>query len=265
MALYPGATLRLLPENETQGRIVPRAIIAHSAGGGGELYGWWMNDQSRGLESHFWIGWNGEIYQYMDTDRRADANGEANGFAISIETASTTHASEPWTDAQVAALIRLCVWLCATHPGIATRLMEHPTDSGLAWHIQFGAPGPWTKARGKVCPGPARIAQFRDVIVPAVAAAFDGPPATPPSEEDFMTSDEAKALLDRLIASNTRIEGVLREHDEILSRLQSDVLDPRSTGIRQTIKQANARAARAANASEATAKALAAHVDLEGA
>lgn len=192
MAIYPKAIKRLLPENMTQAKIKPRAIIAHSAGGEGELFGWWMNDDSKGLESHFWISRSGDVYQYIDTTVRADANGEANGFALSIETQSTIHASEPWDDKQLVALIDLIDWLCDQHD-IPRRLMKDATDSGLAWHIQFGAPGPWTKARGKVCPGPARIKQFKEVVVPAIAKGGNVPTPTP--EEDIIMNEEtAKAI-----------------------------------------------------------------------
>lgn len=192
MALCPFAEHKLLPENATQGRISPRAVIFHSAGGEAELYSWWMNDESRGLESHFWVGRDGRTVQYIDTEVRADANGDANDFAISIETASTVHASEPWDAPQVAALIRLTDWLCDVHPAIARRAMTHPTDSGLAWHVQFGAPGPWTSAKGKVCPGPARIAQVVDVVIPAVA---HGGTPTPAPKPPALSRQEPPAMM----------------------------------------------------------------------
>lgn len=205
MALCPFAERKLLPENATQARITPRAVIAHSAGGEAELYGWWHNDQSRGLESHFWIGRDGRIVQYIDTEVRADANGEANGYAVSIETQSTKQAAERWDPPQAAALVRLIDWLCTAHR-IPRRLMTSPTGSGLAWHVQFGAPGPWTKAAGKVCPGPARIEQYCDEIVPAVA---NGTPTTTDPEE-FTMDAAAEARFDDIDARLARIEqGVL--------------------------------------------------------
>lgn len=191
MALYPKAKLRLLPENNTQAKIKPRAVIAHSAGGEGELYGWWMNSQSKGLESHFWISRKGEVFQYMDTTVRADANGQANGYAISIETQSTKHASEPWDGPQLQALIALIDWLCDVH-NIPRKLMATATGSGLAWHIMFGAPGPWTSAKGKVCPGPARIKQFKEIVVPAVAKGGETAAAKPKAANIIRTGDKGE-------------------------------------------------------------------------
>lgn len=205
MALCPWAEHKLLPENETQGRITPRAVIAHSAGGEAELYGWWQNDQSRGLESHFWVGRDGRTVQYIDTEVRADANGAANGYAVSIETASTKHASERWDPPQAAALVRLIDWLCSVHD-IPRALMTKPTGSGLAWHVQFGAPGPWTPSAGKVCPGPARIVQYQNEIIPAVANGTD--------PQEFVMDQEATAAFRAL---HKRLESVESKQDRLLA------------------------------------------------
>lgn len=203
MSIYPGAVRKLIPASSRQPRIVPRAVIAHSAAGRGSLYGWWLNPQSNGLECHFWISEGGIIEQYVDSHVRADANGEANGYAISIETESSVQATERWNPRQADALVRLIDWICTEHR-IPRRQMDAPTGSGLAWHVQFGAPGPWTKARGKTCPGPARIEQYRNEIIPAVA----GTPTPPlPPKDTFLmalTDAQQKHLLDR--ADKSRAE-----------------------------------------------------------
>lgn len=198
MAICPFAVQKLIPANFKQPRIKPRAIIAHSAGGKGSLYGWWLNPQSKGLECHFWIGDKGEIEQYVDTEVRADANGAANSFAVSIETSSTKHATERWNAAQAASLVRLIDWICKTH-SIPRTLMQSATGSGLAWHIQFGSPGPWTPSV-KVCPGPARIQQYKNEIVPAIQRMAQTP--NPPKETFLMALSDAeqKDLLKKINA-----------------------------------------------------------------
>lgn len=211
MALCPFADRKLLAENATQAAITPRAIIAHSAGGMGELSGWWNNPASRGLESHFWISYGGRIVQYIDTEVRADANGAANSFAISIETESTTHATEAWPPRQADALVRLMDWLCTTH-AIPREVMATPTSSGLGWHVMFGAPGPWTSVKGKVCPGPARIEQYQTEIIPAVAAAT-GPTPSPGGFLPMLTDAEQRELLT-----------MTRENNLRLSELQAEVV-----------------------------------------
>ena len=192
MPVYPAASWRPIPETHTQGRIRPRAVIVHSTAGRGSLYGWWLNPDSDGLESHFWVSLAGVVEQYVDTAVRADANGAANGFAVSIETESSPAATERWTDAQARAIVDLIVWCCRTH-GIPPRVMTSSTGSGLGWHVMFGAPGPWTKVRGKTCPGPARIPQFRGEVVPAVQRALGAQPQEDPFP--MLTDAEQRELL----------------------------------------------------------------------
>lgn len=171
MAICPFAVQKLLPESETQPRIVPRVFIMHSAAGRGSLYHFFLN--SSNLESHFWIGTDGTIEQYVDTEVRADANLKANSFAISVETESSPAATEPWPVAQAAALVRLGDWAAREHgiPRVQTPTWD---GAGFGWHVMFGAPGPWTPV-AKSCPGPARAAQAQREIIPAIAKAGSGP------------------------------------------------------------------------------------------
>jgi hypothetical protein len=192
MALYPEAnqadrkaglvkrvwakvTRRLLPESATQPRIRPRVVILHSAAGRGSLYRFFLN--SSNLESHFWVSSTGEVEQYMDTEVRADANLKANGFAVSIETESSPAATEPWPSPQYEALVRLVRWICDTH-GIPKAKVTKWDGTGIGWHIQFGAPGPWTPV-SKSCPGPARIRQMPALI--SAVGASGAPPAVDPN------------------------------------------------------------------------------------
>lgn len=208
MALYPHAEHKLLPENSTQPKIKPRAAILHSAGGGSELYGWWMNPGSRGLESHFWIDWDGRVVQYMDTEVRADANGDANSFAVSFETASSVHATEGWTVAQMESIVRLLDWLVQVHPAIERRQMRHARDSGIGWHVMFGAPGPWTGVRGKVCPGGARIEQIKQHIIPAVQDAAHSFPHQEYVDVagNAVTKEEVQAIITDAVSVAVKIE-----------------------------------------------------------
>lgn len=198
----PFAIHKPIPETYTQNAITPRISILHSAGGSAELYGWWMNPSSKGLESHGFVDDEtfidpsdgieyAKLYQYVNTFVQADANREANDIAVSTETASTIHAAEPWSAPQVRTIIRWLTWVCQQHPEIKAQLCPSPRGSGIGWHVMFGAPGPWTPARGKVCPGPARIRQI-PAIIAAVAAALDG---TQPPEDIDMTKDELLAIL----------------------------------------------------------------------
>lgn len=219
MALCPFAVHRLLPENATQQRITPRAIILHSAAGRGSLRDWFDNDGVT-LESHFWVSDDGVIEQYMDTTVRADANRNANGFAISIESESSRDATERWTPEAAAAIIRLCDWLCDTHK-IPRVQCPRWDGSGIGWHTMWGSPSQWTPV-AKSCPGVRRIPQARDEIIPAVARMGTGQP----SEEDDMTPEQYQLLkdvdgkLDRLLTDAKNKTGTLGVISRALTKLQ---------------------------------------------
>lgn len=171
MARCPFAQQEILPENARQAHIRPTQIIHHvSAGESTDLHGFWTSPGEE-LESHFYVNRAGRIIQYMDTEVMAEANLTANrrpdgSGAISIETQGAD-AGGPWDVPQAASLVRLDRWLIATH-GIPVRLCRTSSDPGLGWHVMFGAPGPWTPAKGKICPGPARIQQIKTLILPTL-------------------------------------------------------------------------------------------------
>lgn len=168
MALCPFAVHELLPENSNQNRINPTTVICHRAVSSAKsLYGYW-NSPGVELESHFYIDEQGTIYQYMDTNVRADANVRANAFAVSIETwdGGNTPDSMGWNAAQVAALKRLIKWICDVH-GIKKSPAQTWNGGGIGGHNWF--PTEWADGpRG--CPGSARNAQLRNDIIPAVAS-----------------------------------------------------------------------------------------------
>jgi hypothetical protein len=184
MAWCPFAIHKPLSENHWQGSITPRAVILHTAvSGASSLFGFFQNNSN--LESHFYVRNDGTIEQYMDTGIRADANKNANDFAVSIET-QDDRVIKPWTAQQVDALVRLVSWICNVH-GIAKRQIPSAYGEGIGWHVQFGAPGPWTPV-SKSCPGSPRIEQTKNVIIPRVRAGQSGGGGSAPGvpEEDDM-------------------------------------------------------------------------------
>jgi hypothetical protein len=165
-----------------------------------------------GVESHFGVGgiWgsdkaaklDGVIYQWVDTEYRADANLDGNHRLISIETADNTpqRAADilAWTPNQVRAIIRLVAALCK-HYDIPAVLVpdSKPGRRGIAYHRQGIDPWrvsggeTWSSSRGKECPGDRRIAQIRNEIIPGVRAAL----APKPEEFVMASKDEVKAAL----------------------------------------------------------------------
>lgn len=253
--VWPSAVYRPIPAATRQPRITPRAIILHSAAGKGSLYNWWVTNP-QGLESHLWIAETGRTEQYVPFNIRADANGQANSFAISIETESTIQATEPWTPAQLDAIVAACDWICDRY-GIPRRLMTHPTDSGIAWHIQFGAPGPWTGV-AKSCPGPARIAQVKSVIIPRLQALAGAKPAPSPSNPaptptGGLTMSEAKRL-------DKRID-TMRNATLLLIEAANKRIDTLRNATRLIVTAEGAEREKAIAALEATVDEMAAELD----
>jgi hypothetical protein len=193
MAWCPFATkMELQPESDSQAAIKPTQFIVHSIIApwtARRTYEYWRD--STNLESHFGLGYEGDLAQYIGTETRADANASANrrpdgSGAVSIETASNTKGSDPWTDKQVEKLIQLGVWLHERH-GIPLRICRTASDPGFGYHRLHSA---WSTS-GTACPGDARVKQFREVVFPGIVARATGKttspaqPATPtPVEED---------------------------------------------------------------------------------
>src|SRR5690606_16592849 len=140
MAWFSGATkMELQPESDAQPAIKPTQFIVHSIVApwtARRTYEYWRD--STNLESHFGLGYDGDLAQYIGTETRADANASANRRAdgtgaVSIETASNTQASDPWTDAQVEKLIAVGAWM-HTHHGVPLRICRSHSDPGYGYH-----------------------------------------------------------------------------------------------------------------------------------
>ncbi|MFJ4799212.1 peptidoglycan recognition protein family protein [Kitasatospora purpeofusca] len=205
MAWYPGAEkMELQPESDAQPAITPTQVIFHSVAAPWtprRMFEYWRD--STNLESHFGVGYNGAVGQFVGTETRADANmganrrGDGTG-AVSIETASDDHHTDPWTPLQLAALILLGAWLARRH-GIPVRVCPSWDAPGFGYHRMFPQ---WSNG-GTACPGDARARQFHDIVLPGIerAAAAGQPPvpSTPtapapapaPSEEDDMPLTDA--------------------------------------------------------------------------
>lgn len=192
MAWYEGAEkLELQPESDAQPAIRPTQLIVHSIvapWSPRRTYEFWRDSTT--LESHFGVGYGGDIAQYIGTETRADANYLANRRAdgtgaVSVETASNTSASDPWTAAQVETLIRIGVWGHQRH-GIPLRICRTHDDPGFGYHRLF----PEWSPSGTACPGPARTKQFHEVVFPGIVARAT--PKPPTQKDDPMPLTEAE-------------------------------------------------------------------------
>jgi hypothetical protein len=183
-----GGSHKLLPEWRSQPRITPVLIIDHSIVGSA-LGAWWYFHDSTGIESHFIVrgrrsgSADGHIWQLMDTDRRADANHQANNKAISIETEDDGDPnSQPWTTAQLQSLIWLHNKLARLYPRIRRREATDCDGPGLGYHSKLGAPSCWTPVAGKLLatdtpvPTPDGLRPLRELAVGATVFDERGEP-----------------------------------------------------------------------------------------
>lgn len=162
MATYGKARQRLIAPGITDGRIVPTQGILHVDAGDNESLFDFFNGRSGGIESHFHIPKVKQIEQYRDTSYEADANYKGNPRAISVETQGLAH--EEWNDKQLEDIKDLMLWCNRVH-NIPLKKCESTLDPGWGYHVMFGAPGFWTPV-AKSCPGPKRIEQFHDILLP---------------------------------------------------------------------------------------------------
>lgn len=179
MALYSAAIQKPIKPGPNDPPIKPRVVILHVAVFIGKSLYDYFKERSGGVESHFYIRLDGTVEQYRSTDIQADANTDANDFAISIETEGMEYGV--WTPEQLAAIKVLILWCHKTH-GIPLVRCPAWDGSGIGYHTLF--PGRWDK-RGASCPGPDRKLQFNQVIVPWMR---DG------GDEDVVTPDDIKTI-----------------------------------------------------------------------
>lgn len=180
MAIYPGAKKRLIPKWNKVAITRHRRMNLHVAvSNAASIYSMFSNSNS--ACSHFYVNRNGEVEQYIDTAFRSASDMNGNDSTISVETAGgvSNVNGEQWTDAQVEALAKLWKWARDTHGirnQVAKNTQTNENSEGLSWH-RLGVEGnfsgrggiletsykpggiKYSSARGKECPGDAKILQ----------------------------------------------------------------------------------------------------------
>jgi hypothetical protein len=206
MAKYPGAVQRPLAKTMTQSKMSRYdAVVLHTMVGNlSSTDSMFHSGGYSGTESHFGVGgiwggdadkdYDGEVFQWVDTDYRADANLEGNPRIISIETADNAPRLakdiKPWTNRQIEAIVGIVAWACRTHDIPAVLMTDSkPGSRGIGYHrlgcthsdgagshpgFRVSGGEVWSNAVGKECPGTARIEQIKTIIVPRVQAALRG-------------------------------------------------------------------------------------------
>lgn len=206
MARMPGALWRPLPLPKDPPRMGAYDILCiHTMVG--SLWGtdaYFRNQGPGGTNSHFGVGADGTIVQWVDTVYRSGANYSGNWHIVSVENADTGAGFPTWgdsdvpalTDAQVEANAAIARWANATHGIPLEQIADaRPGRRGVGVH-RLGVPGymvagaeAWSTRNRKACPGDRRIAQVPEIIARAR------------QEEDDMPSaeDVAKAIWNEVL------------------------------------------------------------------
>lgn len=235
---YPGAAWRPIRHNFTdRARSRTDGIILHVTASTLPSQFAWFNNPASEASSHLHIALDGTVEQYVDLDKIAWTSGEGSARTIGIETAGT--ASGSWTKAQLDALEKALAWLCKRYQ-VPVRLMtsSRAGERGIGWHrlgidgnfpasgllagrLQRGGGERWSKSRGKVCPGDARIRQI-PALVERVAAALQ--------EDDMPTAKEiVDELLSRRLTHTSGQKGATGRESSTVERL---LLDAGAGGFR---------------------------------
>lgn len=201
MARFPGAIWRPITADKGRrpmaayNRVNLHVAVTEAA----SLFG--AFNKSGVPDSHFYVRRDGTVEQYVDTGLRAFADLDGNDATISIETQGGVNSpdTEQWTAAQVETLAQIYAWAVRTH-GIARQVAWNSqpgaSSHGLSWHRlgidgafpqlpdvragrgQRGGGMHYSKSRGKLCPGGAKIQQVPAIYARALAI-LGGTPVAP--------------------------------------------------------------------------------------
>ena len=176
-AIWRGAD----PSNYRSGRghVVIGMTVHHADASLASADGYFRSQHEPGHESSacFGVDFDGTLYQWVDTD---DADYHAcqaqyEGYVGCENASDPARPDDPPTDAQIAMMAKLALWL-----GVPPFAITARGQAGIGYHTQF--PGPCGEAWGQTaCPGQGFIAS-----IPKIVAAMQGAPAQPKKDDDPM-------------------------------------------------------------------------------
>lgn len=173
----PGVEIRWLDVAFQRPKIVSRLALLHTNGASGpaSLQGTWnyANSSPSTTKPHYQVQRDGTAWKMLPSDRKGIANYKAADFGIALETQDLgwpTPGSVPYTPEQADTICRILAFEHITSAGRMPLAVPDRWDgAGVGSHTDpFGYPY-WTNARGKPCPGDAKKAQLRTLILPLTA------------------------------------------------------------------------------------------------
>ncbi len=208
----PGALNRNIAPGSNDPAIVPCGVILHVAVSLSDTIRP-VFDDGRGIESHFYVRFDGTTEQYRSIFFEADAQFAGNSFMfhgrrvgfISVETEGMGEGK--WTRAQLAAIKRIIMWVHEQQT-FPLRVCPEWNSRGVGYHAQFEE---WNTDHHS-CPGPARIEQFHQVIAPWLKTALRGP-----KDSRGEAVDDAIAALSKAKGRKRRMRVVKAALKDLLS------------------------------------------------
>lgn len=168
----PGAIVENIVPGDNDPAIIPCGVLEHIAVSNSDDIRPIFTD-GRGIESHFYVRFDGTIIQYRSIFFEADANFSGNSFSlggklvgfISVEhEGGFPNGQGVLTPQQLASFKAIVLWV-KSQADFPLRVCPAWNAPGVGYHSLFKEWNP----NGHTCPGPDRIKQFRSAIVPWLA------------------------------------------------------------------------------------------------
>lgn len=169
----PGAIVENITPGSNDPAIIPAGVLEHIAVSNSPDIRPIFTD-GRGIESHFYVEFDGTIRQYRSVFFEADAQFAGNSFFkgserygfVSVENeGGVPNGGGTLTPAQLASFKRIVLWV-KSQADFPLRVCPAWNAAGVGYHSLF----PEWNADHHTCPGPDRIEQFHKVIVPWLAS-----------------------------------------------------------------------------------------------
>lgn len=182
-----------------------KGISIHTMAGPGSVEGCGQVFQTTRASSHYGIGPDGRIGQYVrEEDRAWCCSHSVDHYVVTIEVSSIQAYKEPYecTEKAYAALLDLCEDICRRN-GIKKLLWVEGKDKCPAytgrWDVCNMVPHRYTTDKGKSCPGNYLFGKYGEIAQEVNRRLAGGGEATEPEKKE----DELDMTIDEMISKMT--------------------------------------------------------------
>jgi hypothetical protein len=202
----PDAIRKPIAQGSNDPYITPVGDIFHVAVSEAASLRAYFDGPSGGIESTGYIRRDGTVEQYRPLNVECDAQGDGNswvsgGTRYGFNSWETQGMGDGvWTREQLAAIKKIIAFKHAEY-GTPLRLCPAWDAPGFGYHRLFTR---WNK-NGHSCPGPERVKQFHNIIVPWMnqGGSEDDMPYTdwPKKDREALASDVADAIIAKKVTN----------------------------------------------------------------